>query len=387
MSVKQKTVSMLLILLIISMLLYAILRTQEQDARGTPVTIGFIGPFAKERGVSTQAAVTIATEDINASGGINGRPLVVIYKDGNCESAAAAAAANELIQTHQVPAILGGLCSHETLAFTAMAEEAKTVVLSYCSLAAEITNAGDYIFRNTPSGVHLARFAAKYLRKVEKKERAAILYTDAPYGTTVADELAKTFTESGGEVVLKEPHQYSENNIDLKNQIAAMRETNPDIIYFLGYAGQLAPGMRQIRDAGIETPVFGGSEWDTTEAWREPATEGVKYIVTHARVTNDFENTMRNRFGITETIECAPQAYDGLKILAQTMRKVGNNPEDIKNALYHMNYTSDLSSNQTSFDSNGDIQEIFYIVKKIEDGISIKTEYYRTDQHGDYVRE
>ena len=105
---------------------------------------------------------------------------------------------------HTVPAILGGACSHETLAFTDMAEQAKTVVLSYCSIASEISNAGDYIFRNNPSAPHLARFAAKYIKKVAGKERLAILYVNESYGISVADELAKYFTESGGQVVAQE---------------------------------------------------------------------------------------------------------------------------------------------------------------------------------------
>ena len=145
-------------------------------------------------------------------------------------------------------------------------------------------------------------------------------------------------------------------------------------------------GTQQIREVGIEAQIFGGIEWDNERVWQEPASEGVQYIASFARVSNAFKDTMRNQFGITEILDCAPQAYDGLKILAQTMTKVGTNPEDIKNELYQTVYTSDISSSKVAFDENGDVLTATYLVKRIENGISIEVEYYQTDQYGDYIQ-
>ena len=386
MNERRKTISMVLMLIIaVVILLYMLPLLQEQDT--TPVTIGFIGPLSGEeyeKGKNIYSAVEIAVAEVNASGGINGRPLEVIYKDGKCEREASTIAASELVHLHTVPAILGGACSHETLAFTDMAEQAKTVVLSYCSIASEISDAGDYIFRNNPSAPHLARFAAKYIKKVAGKERLAILYVNESYGISVADELAKYFTESGGQIVAQE--SYEQTNTDFSEQVVAIQEANPDVLYFVGYSDGLIAGIQKIKEAGIEAQVFGGIEWDNERIWQEPASEGVQYIASFARVSDAFKNTMRNQFGITEILDCAPQAYDGLKILAQTMTKVGINPEDIKNELYQTVYESDISSNKVAFDENGDVLTATYLVKRIENGTSVEVEYYRTDQYGDYIQ-
>ena len=289
----------------------------------------------------------------------------MIYKDGGCDSALAAAAADELILAHKVPVILGGMCSHETLAFTKAAEQSKTVVLSYCSVASEISDAGDYIFRNTPSAPHLARFAARYLKKVMDKQRIAILYVDRPYGVSVADNLEKQFTEDGGEVVAKESYTYSVADTDLSSQLAAIKAANADALYFVGYSDQLLVAIKQVREAELGIPIFGGTEWDNPTLWQEPASDGVQYIVASAKVSEEFENTMRSRFGIIEILDCTPQAYDGLKLLAQVIDKAGETPEDIKNELYQTTYTSDISSNQINFDENGDILTAIYLVKRI----------------------
>ena len=114
--------------------------------------------------------------------------------------------------------------------------------------------------------------------------------------------------------------------MDFSEQVKAIQEADPDVIYFVGYSDGLIAGMQQIKEAGIEAQVFGGIEWDNARVWQEPASEGVHYIASFARVNDSFKDTMRNQFGITEILDCTPQAYDGLKILAQTIAEVGTNP-------------------------------------------------------------
>src|SRR3989338_5917613 len=108
----------------------------------SPITIGFVGPLtgdAANIGTNAKSAVEVAVGEVNAAGGVNGRPLNVIYEDGQCTGAIASNAASKLINSDKVSLILGGACSGETSAFTAMAEQAKVVVLSYCSSAPAIT--------------------------------------------------------------------------------------------------------------------------------------------------------------------------------------------------------------------------------------------------------
>lgn len=111
--------------------------TSTMDNTG-PIKIGFIGPLtgdASSLGTVSQAAVQIAEDEINAAGGINGRPLQVVYEDGKCNATAGTDAANKLMNVDHVVAIDGGLCSSETAAFGPTAMQNNTVVVSYCSSA------------------------------------------------------------------------------------------------------------------------------------------------------------------------------------------------------------------------------------------------------------
>ena len=154
MNVMYKIILVIILVAVAAGYLVFVIGGKIETIKGTPVQIGFIGPLSGEkeismRGANIRSAVEVAVNKVNLMGGINGRPIEVIYKDGKCEQGAAATAASDLINLYKVPAILGGTCSHETLAFTEMAEQSGTVVLTYCSAAAEISDAGDYIFRNT----------------------------------------------------------------------------------------------------------------------------------------------------------------------------------------------------------------------------------------------
>ena len=228
-----------------------------------PITIGFIGPLtgdAANKGQNAKAAVEIAVEEINDEGGVNGHPLMVVYKDGGCNRDLASKAASELIHTNGVSAILGGLCSHETLSFTDMAEQTGTVVLSYCSTAPEISQAGDYIFRNNPSSLRHAHFSAKYVKKVMGKQRVAILYVNEPWGIGIMDAFSQQFVIDGGDIVAKESHEQTDT--DLRAQIERIKVARPDVLYFLGYPRASIAGIKQIRELGLEVPILGSATWD-----------------------------------------------------------------------------------------------------------------------------
>ena len=61
--------------------------------REAPIRIGLAGPFSEARGVSMRVAAELAIQEINAAGGVRGRPaeLVILDDSGSAEGAVAAA--------------------------------------------------------------------------------------------------------------------------------------------------------------------------------------------------------------------------------------------------------------------------------------------------------
>lgn len=351
------------------------LKSSKAPVSTEPIKIGFIGPLtgdAASIGQNVQAAVKIAVDEVNSAGGINGQPLEIIYEDGKCNGQSASSAANKLINVDKVPVILGGACSGETQAFAAAAEQAETTVLSYCSSAPAITNAGDYIFRNYPSDLYQGSFAADYLANKLGKKKAAIMYVKSDWGMGIRSVFSEAYKKAGGELVADEG--YDQTSRDLRTQLAKIKSANPDVIYFLGVTESSIAGIKQAKELGLNIPIFGGDAWDDAKIWTEvgSAGEGVSYSVVSAPLNDSFKAKMKASVGNDEITACTPQAYDAVKLLAQVLKKSGAKSENIKNELYKTKYTGGVSANQITFDKNGDVVGANYIVKTVQNGKAVE---------------
>ena len=111
----------------------------------SPIKIGWIGPLTGDLaslGQDAEKATEVALDEVNAAGGINGRPLQLVPQDSKCNPKDASDAGNKLINVDKVSVILGGLCSGETTAVAPVAEQNHVVMISPCSSAPNITFLG-----------------------------------------------------------------------------------------------------------------------------------------------------------------------------------------------------------------------------------------------------
>lgn len=345
--------------------------SKGEKASKEPIKIGFIGPLtgdAANIGQNAKAAVEIAVSEVNATGGINGRTLEVIYEDGKCNGKDASNAASKLINVDKVPVIFGGACSGETSSFTGAAEQAKVAVLSYCSSAPAITQAGDYIFRDYPSDLYQGAFGADYIYTKLGKKKVAVLFVKSDWGVGIKDVFIENFKKLGGTIVAEEG--YEQTARDLRSNLTKIKAANPETVYFLGYTEASIPGIKQAKELGLKAALFGGDAWDDSKIWTEVGTagEGAMYSVVSALLNEKFKTDMKAKVGSDEIAVCTPTAYDGLKILAGVLGKVEANGEAIKNELYKTVYAGGVSSAEIRFDQNGDLVGANFVVKTVKDG-------------------
>ena len=350
---------------------YFLLNNQKPTSN-EPIKIGWIGPLtgdAASIGQNEQAAVEVAVDEVNKAGGVNGQPIQVIYEDGQCAGTAASTAANKLINVDKVPVILGGTCSGETMAFTSVAEQSKTVVLSPCSSNPAITNAGDYIFRDYPSDNYQGTFAANYIFNTLGKKKVAVLYIQNDYAVGIRGVFVDAFKKLGGTIVADESAAASAT--DFRAQLTKIKAANPDLVYSLGMADEATVSIKQARGLGINVPFFGGDAWGDAKIWSGlgQAGEGSMYTSLSTPLTDTFKAAVKAKAG-TDVTDCSAEAYDGLKILAQVMGKVGTNSEAIKNQLYKTVYNGGVSASKIQFDSNGDLIGANYNVEVVHNGVA-----------------
>lgn len=332
---------------------------------GESIKLGFIGPLTGDLaalGANALTAAEIAVDEVNEAGGVNGFQIELLVEDGACSGKEANAAANKLINADGVHAIAGGLCSPETLSFTDLANQTMTPMVSPCSSAPAVTDAGDYVFRVYPSDSYQGSFAAEYFFNTLGIKKAAVLYTNDDWGLGIQETFKTKFEELGGEILATE--SFGKDSRDLRTQIAKIKDVSPEGIYFPGFTEASIPGIKQIAEAGLDVPVMGGDAWGDPTIWSEVGEAGEGFLWTEVTVPENEEYVTKMADRDAEPTACSHHAYDAIKVYALALEEGGIDGESLKNSLYSTVLSGGVSGDKVEFDENGDLVGAGYTVKK-----------------------
>ena len=334
-----------------------------------PIELGFIGPLsgdAAQLGTNARRAAELAVAEANEDGGINGREITLSVQDGQCTGSAASRAANKLINVNDVAGIIGGLCSAETSAFVDLLDSSKTPAVSYGSSAPKLSDAGPYFFRTYPSDSREAVFAADYIKNEMDIDKAAVMYTKDDFGQGLAEAFRSAFKDAEGTITTVE--SFKKSSRDLRTQIAKVQESDPELIYFIGFTQATVPGVRQIREAGLDVPLFGASSWSDTTIWEELGStgEGARVVTLDVNESEEFAQKLKERGAESVTLG-STNAYDATRILLEAIEEVGMDGTKISEYLTKTTFDDTVTSDVIEFDQNGDIVTAEYVVNEVRD--------------------
>ncbi len=371
----SKTGKVLSWVVVIVLIVWAIMSMNKKGGEmgnSSTIKIGFVGPLTGDlanMGTNAQAAVSIAVDEINKAGGVLGKNLEVVYEDDVCTGAGGANAVSKLVNTDKVVAVLGGLCSGATLGEAPITEAAHVPQLSYCATSPLITDSGDYIFRDVPSDLFQAKYAAGYLVKAGKT-KVALLTIKNDWGDGLNKAFTDAFAQAGGTIVSAE--SFDPNAKDFKTELTKIKAENPDAVYFASYTDGTIVALKQAHDLGIKAQFFGADAWDDTKIWKELGTlgDGAMYTVVGTNSTDAFKSAMKTKLGKDDLVYCSNYAYDGLKVLTSAISKAGSTDgAAIKSALSGIDYTGGVGSKELKFDANGDPTSAAYVIKVAKGGV------------------
>ncbi len=300
-------------------------------AASEPIKIGhFASLTGKEAafGLASTKGIRLAIEELNAAGGILGRPVEYLVEDIQSKQGESATAVKKLLSRDKVVAILGGNPSTNSLEAAPLCQNAKIPMMAISSTNPKVTEVGDYIFRicfiDPFQGAVLAKFAHENLHA----RRLALLTSVTPYGIGLSNVLRQRFTELGGQIVLEQ--KYAEGDKDFKAQLTALRALKPDVIAATGYYTEAALICLQARTLGFDIPIIGGDGWEAPQLAElgGKAVEGTFYS-THYAATNSapevqsFVKSYRARWDNETPEGVAALAYDAMKLYADAMKRAG----------------------------------------------------------------
>ncbi|MDU8912111.1 ABC transporter substrate-binding protein [Aestuariicoccus sp. MJ-SS9] len=218
------------------------------------VILGFTGPIESLTPMMG-ASAELALSEINDSGMfLDGVTLVPVRADSTCvDAAAATAAAERLVTTDGVVAIMGADCSGVTgavLSNVAVPNGIPMVSPSATSPALSTAEDNGLFFRTAPSDARQGEVLAGILADRGITE-VAVTYTNNDYGKGLSDSFIANFEAGGGTVTLNAPHE--DGKADYSAEIGALASAGGELLVVLGYSDQGGKGMIQ---AALDTGAF-----------------------------------------------------------------------------------------------------------------------------------
>lgn len=222
---------------------------------------GNMAPFDVEPG----NAALLAIDEINEAGGIDGKQIRAIVKDVRSDQATVGTVATELIA--EGIHLLVTPCDFDLSAQGALNAQAASIpAVSICAgdpKMADATTLGDFVFSaNAGSDVEGATGASW---AYENGWTSAYLLQDESieYTKSAGRYFEAKFEELGGTIAATDSFPGGDN-VDVSSQISRLKgdAASVDFIYVASWNPGGATAIRQIRDAGIETPIVGPAALD-----------------------------------------------------------------------------------------------------------------------------
>jgi branched-chain amino acid transport system substrate-binding protein len=232
-------------------------------AMAQPIKIGapqpMTGPDAPF-GDKFKKAYSMAIEEINAAGGVNGRKLEIVIEDHQAKNQLAATVTEKLITQEKVLVMTGGRASGQAMEIASVCQRMKTPYLVDHPSADMITTKGfEWVFRNNPTGsiypAAFQDFITNYPGALPKS--AAVIYDNTLFGKTIGTASIKILKAKNVNVVADEA--YPVNTLDFKPIMTKVKATNPDYVLLVAVATTDAILLtRHAKEMGLTPRAFVG---------------------------------------------------------------------------------------------------------------------------------
>nr|PZN65676.1 MAG: ethanolamine utilization protein EutJ [Pseudomonadota bacterium] len=305
----------------------------DAGAAGDTIRIGeFASLTGKEAtfGTSSHRGTLLAIKEINAAGGVLGKPLELVYEDNRSMQGESATIAKKLITRDRVVALLGEVASGRSLEVAPIAQQYKVPMISPSSTNPQVTRTGEYVFRVCFTDPFQGRLLANFARNSLKAQKVAILSdVSQAYSVGLAQYFREPWLAGGGTIVADE--KYTGGEKDFRAQLTTIKAANPDAILVPGYYTDVGLIVAQARQLGINVPLFGGDGWEAPELIQiagAQALEGTYYSTHFSPESTDprvqqFVEAYKAEYGGQVPDAMAALGYDSVQVLADAIRRAG----------------------------------------------------------------
>ncbi len=203
-------------------------------------------------GLPTVKAAEMVVKEINAKGGVLGRPVELLVEDDVCKPEVATNTAAKLV-SQKVHAVIGHICSGATKAALGTYKDAKLVVISPSATNPDLTQSGQYpnFYRTIASDDAQARLEVDFAIGTLKVKKIAVLHDKGDYGKGLA-EYAKKFIEESGKAAVVLFEGVTPGAVDYSAVVQKIKRADAEAVIYGGYHPEAASIVSQMRKKNMK---------------------------------------------------------------------------------------------------------------------------------------
>ncbi|MEU0197727.1 MULTISPECIES: branched-chain amino acid ABC transporter substrate-binding protein [unclassified Streptomyces] len=236
---------------------------------GTTLTIGVDAPLSGENsttGLGIQYGAQIAVDDANKNNWVPGVKFKLKALDDKAQPATGQSNATSLVGDKTVVGAVGPLNSGVAQTMQQVFASANMAQISPANTAPELTQGKNWqtdkkrpfktYFRTATTDELQGSFAAGYAYNGLKKKKAFVVDDKQTYGAGLAKIFNEQFKKLGGKVVATD--HVNTGDKDFGSLVTKIKNSGADLLYYGGQYDESALITKQLKDAGVKIPLFGG---------------------------------------------------------------------------------------------------------------------------------
>lgn len=338
-----------------------------------------VGVSEPETGAEAQAGTEIwdgevlATNAINAAGGVLGHKIVLKEEDDACDPQTSENAANKLVSLG-VQAQVGGYCSSAAQPAEAIYARAGIPNIQVAANSSTLVQGGyKDVFLIDPGGGLQAAEAAGFFTKVLKVKSVLIADDQSTYAVNVAQLTQKDLASTSTKVV-NPVEAVPDTTQDFSSIVNTVRSSKAGAVYWTGYFAQAAEFVRQLRTAGIMIPfVTADGSVDPTFI-KDAGADANGTYATIAVLTGFLTGQKADAFDASYSAKFhskpgpySAYGYDGMYALADAAKAAGSlAPAKVIAALHKLKFKG--LTGEVSFAPNGARLGAHFVVLEVSKG-------------------
>lgn len=228
-----------------------------------PIKVGLVAALSGQSAKSGEAitrGLTIAIEEINASGGILGRPVELVRRDDESNPSKGLLAARELVQREEVAVLFGGLDTPVSLAIVPVANQMKFPFVGVWAAGTPITQNGakeNYVFRVSAVDELVDEALVQYAVDKFGMQKPGMILINNPWGESNEKGFTKALEKRGMDHAGIERFETSDS--DVVPQLSRLKANGADTLLMVANVAPSAQVVKSLDRMGWDVPIV--SHW------------------------------------------------------------------------------------------------------------------------------